>query len=67
MRLYLAGIAVASRAQTGNILTSTDPLRIGGNMAFASEFFSGLIDEVRVYNRALGPLEIVADMLTAIP
>ena len=48
-------------------MTSTEPLRIGGNMAFASEYFAGLIDEVRVYNRALTPTEITVDMATPIP
>jgi len=53
---------VASRAQTGLITTSTQPLRIGGNGAFTGgEFFRGLIDEVRVYNRALTAAEIAAD------
>jgi hypothetical protein len=38
-------------------------LRIGGNTIW-SEWFSGLIDEVRVYNRALTGAEIQADMST---
>jgi hypothetical protein len=38
------------------------PLRIGGNASFTGEFFKGLIDEVRVYNRALTAAEITADM-----
>jgi len=67
MRLYVGGVLRASRAQTGSIVTSTEPLRIGGNMAFASEYFAGLIDEVRVYNRALTPTEITVDMATPIP
>ena len=67
MRLYVGGVLRAARAQTGNIVTSTDALRIGGNTVFASEYFSGLIDEVRVYNRALSPAQIGADMGTPIP
>ena len=30
--------------------TSTNPLRIGGNAVWG-EYFNGLIDEVRIYNR----------------
>lgn len=36
------------------------PLRIGGNNAFAGEFFNGLIDEVGIYNRARTASEIAA-------
>jgi hypothetical protein len=43
--------------------TSTGPLRIGGNRIWG-EIFQGSIDEVRLYNRALTPAEIQADMST---
>ena len=36
-------------------------LRIGGNSVWG-EWFAGLIDEVRVYNRALSAAEIQQDM-----
>jgi hypothetical protein len=62
MRLYVNGVLVATRAQTGSIATSNGALRIGGNNAFANEFYHGLIDEVRVYNRALSAAEIAGDM-----
>ena len=38
-------------------------LRIGGNDIWA-EWFSGLIDEVRIYDRALSQTELQADMAT---
>jgi len=47
------------------MVTSTNPLRIGGNSIWG-EFFAGLIDEVRVYNRVLTAAEIQADMNTPI-
>jgi hypothetical protein len=50
---------------SGPIATSSDPLRIGGNSVW-SEWFSGLIDEVRIYNRALSQGEIQTDMNTAL-
>ena len=48
------------------MITSTGVLRIGGNNVWA-EWFAGLIDEVRVYNRALTATEIQADMNRAVP
>ena len=61
MRLYVDGALVATQARTGSLLTSTGALRIGGN-SIRSEFFSGVIDEVRVYDRALSAARITADM-----
>jgi hypothetical protein len=65
LRLYVNGTQVASRALTGTIVTSSQPLRIGGN-AIWGEYFAGRIDEVRVYNRALTTAEIATDMSTAV-
>jgi hypothetical protein len=65
LRLYVNGVQVSSRAQTGNLVTSTNPLQIGGNSIYGS-YFQGTIDEVRVYNRALSPSEIQTDMGTPI-
>ena len=59
------GAQVSTRTIGGNILTSTSPLRIGGD-SFAGEYFAGLIDEVRIYNRPLTAAEIQTDMNTAI-
>ena len=64
-RLYVNGAQVATRASAGSILTSTSALKIGGNSIWG-EWFSGLIDEVRIYNRALSATEIQADMNTSI-
>jgi hypothetical protein len=61
IRLYVNGSQVASTARTGAITTSTSPLRIGGDSVWG-EYFTGLIDEVRVYNRALSQTEIQTDM-----
>jgi Concanavalin A-like lectin/glucanases superfamily len=49
----------------GAVAASTNPLRIGGNSVWG-EFFSGLIDDVRIYNRVLTAAEITTDMNTAI-
>ena len=66
LRLYVNGTQVASQPQTGALATSTQPLQIGGDSIFTNQFFSGMIDEVRVYNVALTQPQIVADMNTAV-
>jgi Concanavalin A-like lectin/glucanases superfamily len=57
LRLYVNSVEVGSRTVAGALLTSTGALRIGGNSAWG-EFFQGLIDEIRVHNRALSPAEV---------
>lgn len=64
-RLYVNGVEVASRAQTGAIRTSTNPLTIGGNVNWG-EYFAGRLDDVRVYSRALSATEITSDMNTSV-
>jgi hypothetical protein len=65
VRLFINGTQVATRASTGAIAVSASPLRIGGNAVW-SEYFAGLIDEVRVYNRALTAAQIQTDMNTPV-
>jgi hypothetical protein len=66
LRLYVNGVQSASRALTGAIRTSTGALRIGGNNIWTGEWFAGLIDEVRIYNRVLSAAELQADMAVAV-
>ena len=61
LRLYVNGDEVSRRGAAGAIQSSGDPLWIGGNRPYG-EFFHGVIDEVRVYSRALDAGEIRADM-----
>ena len=65
MRLYVNGTEVAIQPTTYTMSASAGPLRIGGNNVWG-EYFTGLIDEVRVYNRALTPTEVQADLNTAV-
>ncbi len=67
LKFYLNGNLIRTVLVSGTIFVSDDPFRIGGNSIWADEFFHGLIDEVRVYNRALTPAEILADMDTPLP
>jgi hypothetical protein len=53
--LYVDGITVAQDTQDG-LTGSTSGLYIGCGMAMEpGTYFSGLIDDVRIYNRALIP------------
>ncbi|PYN84021.1 MAG: hypothetical protein DMD96_00005 [Candidatus Rokuibacteriota bacterium] len=65
LRLYINGSLVGTQPVAGAIVTSTGALRIGGNNVWG-EYFQGLVDEVRIYNRALSPAEIQTDMSTPI-
>ena len=65
LRLYVNGVQVSSRAQTGAIAISTNPLQIGGDTLYG-QYFPGRIDEIRIYNRALSATEIQGDMNTPI-
>jgi hypothetical protein len=61
LHLYVNGVLTSTTAVTGVPITSTLPLRIGGNTIWG-EYFAGVIDEVRIYYRALTAAEIAADM-----
>ena len=64
-RLYVNGSLVANQAQSGAPSRSNDPLTIGSD-GLLQAFWSGGIDEVRVYNRALSASEIQTDMNTPV-
>ena len=58
-RVYVNSVQENSSAWTKGINTSTDTLRIG-HLGGQSEYFTGLIDEVRIYSTALTASEIKA-------
>ncbi|GII62115.1 hypothetical protein Skr01_22000 [Sphaerisporangium krabiense] len=65
LAFYLNGTKTAETNFTGALRADGGPLRIGGNGTWG-EYFTGLIDEVRVYNRALSESEIQNDKDTAV-
>ncbi|HKC49220.1 MAG TPA: LamG-like jellyroll fold domain-containing protein, partial [Myxococcota bacterium] len=65
LRLYANGTLVASLPRTGTLEVNGSPLRIGGD-TYPGEFFPGLIDNLRIYNRALTAAEIQQDMITPV-
>ncbi len=59
LRLFVGGALISSGAATHS--TNNNPL-LFGHWSPASEYFDGLIDEVRLYNRSLTQSEIQSDM-----
>jgi trimeric autotransporter adhesin len=61
IRLYVNGVQQATFAYTGAITTPNIPVMIGRRGTTGSEsWFSGTIDEVAIYNRALSATEVQA-------
>jgi hypothetical protein len=52
---------VRTLAVTGAMTVSAGALKLGGN-AIWGEWYAGLLDDVRLYNRALTAAEIQTDM-----
>jgi hypothetical protein len=63
LRVYVNGEQTAETTTAASIATMPTALRIGGNTVWDGDWFYGLIDEVRIYNRALSPGELEADMV----
>ncbi|MCA9067164.1 MAG: hypothetical protein KDA96_29095, partial [Planctomycetaceae bacterium] len=59
-RLYLNGTLVASGSNADAIFFQNNGHYIGGNVGGADKLFSGLIDDARIYTRALSADEIAA-------
>ena len=57
VNLYWNGILVATEPHSGLIYTNNYPVRISGYTT-GGEIFDGIIDEFRIYNRALTPTEV---------
>jgi PKD repeat protein len=64
LRMYINGNLVGRRAIRGSITSTSNPLTLGGD--WDGEMFTGLIDNVRIYNGALSQSAIQADMSTAV-
>lgn len=59
METYINGVNAGGIGKTGSINSYTSSLRFGEN-GLSEEELLGMLDEVRVYNRALNPSEIAA-------
>ncbi len=56
--IYFDGALVKTENVSGKIESTTDPLDIAKQVAGDNNFFTGCIDDVLIYNRALSPAEI---------
>jgi hypothetical protein len=65
VRIYVNGTLRSTTLAAGSLPASTSPLRLGGD-SVANEFFRGLIDDARVYSRALSASEINGDLNTPV-
>ena len=61
IRVYLNGTQISTSNRTTTMPVTAQPLRIGGDSQWG-EYFNGLIDNIRIYNRALSAAEITTDM-----
>ncbi|HXU10860.1 MAG TPA: PQQ-dependent sugar dehydrogenase [Candidatus Binatia bacterium] len=59
-KLFVDGLEKGNLAWTGTAgeATTTEPLRIGRYPGGGAQYFSGVVDDVRVYNRALTALDV---------
>ena len=66
--IYVNGTLVSSQTETGTMQPNTQSLVFGQSGCASCDYerWQGLIDEVRIYNRALSPSEIQADMGTPV-
>jgi surface-anchored protein len=64
IRVYVNGSLVSTKRVNGNIFSTSDPLRIGGD--WSGEMFTGLIDNIRIYNTPLTQTAIQTDMTTPV-
>ncbi|HEX2923863.1 MAG TPA: LamG-like jellyroll fold domain-containing protein, partial [Chloroflexota bacterium] len=65
LNLYVNGSLASTKTIAGSTPASAGPVEIGGDDLWG-EYFSGSIDEVRIYDRALSQTEIQTDMNTAL-
>ena len=64
-RFFIDGVEVSSQAWPGKIPEASGPLTLGS--AGGTAPFHGLLDDIRIYNRALSALEIKAVLKTGEP
>ena len=66
MVIYADGVEVGSATKTGVIDADASVPAAIGNQPQNGKSFDGILDEVRIYNRALTPAEIQSDMITPV-
>ncbi len=59
IKIYVDGSVAKSIPKSGNLSSSLDPVVIGRRTLTDDRFYNGLIDEARIYNRALSEDEVL--------
>ncbi|MDO8474223.1 MAG: LamG domain-containing protein [bacterium] len=59
MKMYINGVQISQTKSCGSVASNTSILAIGARYS-ATQFFTGSIDDVRIYNRALSATEVLA-------
>jgi hypothetical protein len=57
--LYVNGTLQATQADTNALVASTSPLIMGMDPVASANYFSGDVDDVRIYDRAINAAELV--------
>jgi hypothetical protein len=61
MRMYVNGVLQADTTVSGAWQSFSTPIRLGWSLtAGATQYFDGLIDDTRIFNRALSAAEVLA-------
>lgn len=60
MRLYQDGVETKSTSATFSLQNSTEPLYIGRELTSLPRYFSGKLDDIGMWNRALGSDEVLS-------
>jgi hypothetical protein len=64
-QFYVNGTVVSSKSLLASITPRGMALRMGAD-ASTGQFYKGLLDNVRIYNRTLTPAEVQTDMNTGL-
>ena len=64
-RFYLNGVEDTSKAYSFTPTDKGHTLKLGDLNAIAANYFNGIFDEVRIYNRALSAEEVRGNMYTS--
>ncbi|NCT95011.1 MAG: HYR domain-containing protein [Chitinophagaceae bacterium] len=62
MRIYIDGVLEAKEEASGTITQNMNNLIIGRQPGFTNEFYTGKVEEARVWSRALNQCEIINNM-----
>jgi hypothetical protein len=61
VQFYVNGVLVSTKTMSATLTARGNQLRLGADNN-TQQFFKGLVDDVRVYNRTLTAAEVQSDM-----